>query len=365
MSRKKRIAVIGLKGLPAFGGAAAVGESIIGQLAETFDFTVYAVSSHTDLPSGELNGYRQIVFRKSRLKPLNTPLYFVKSLFHVLFSRYDCVHVHHASSGFIIPLLRLRYKVIVTFHGIFRKETPDPKFGGLVNGLIRFSQRLNLAFASRVISVSKPDTDYLDARYGYKVMYIPNGVFTRIGYEQLPAPEPYMVFAANRVYDIKGLHLVLQALHQLNSAKKLMVIGDLEHKAGYREQIAELAIGLNVEFTGLIKDKKQLFGCISQAELFLFPSLTEAMSMMLLEVASLHIPLIASDIPANRAVLSDEEALFFESGNVEALAAQLKKAFEQPEMLQQLALNALGKVNRYHQWPLIAERYEALFNELG
>ena len=45
--KKKKIAVIGLKGLPAFGGAATVGENIIEQLKDKYEFTVYSTSSHT------------------------------------------------------------------------------------------------------------------------------------------------------------------------------------------------------------------------------------------------------------------------------------------------------------------------------
>ena len=43
----KKIAVIGLKGLPAFGGAAAVGESLINKLKNEYNFTVLSTASHT------------------------------------------------------------------------------------------------------------------------------------------------------------------------------------------------------------------------------------------------------------------------------------------------------------------------------
>jgi len=59
-----KIAVIGLKGLPAYGGAAAVGENLINNLRGKYDFTVYSISSHTNLKTGKYNGYNQIVFKK-------------------------------------------------------------------------------------------------------------------------------------------------------------------------------------------------------------------------------------------------------------------------------------------------------------
>src|SRR6185312_3779723 len=60
---KKRIAVIGLKGLPPFGGAANVGDNIIAQLSKDYDFTIYATASHTH-HRGDYKGARQIVFKK-------------------------------------------------------------------------------------------------------------------------------------------------------------------------------------------------------------------------------------------------------------------------------------------------------------
>ena len=107
-SKKPRIAVIGLKGLPAFGGAATVGENIIEQLKDKYDFTVYAVSSHTDLKTGEYNGYKQIVFKKIPFKRLNTLYYYILSALHAVFlGKYDLVHLHHRDAAFIILSLKL------------------------------------------------------------------------------------------------------------------------------------------------------------------------------------------------------------------------------------------------------------------
>ena len=63
MSNEKiKVAVIGLKGLPAFGGAAAVGENIINQLKDKYEFFVYATSSHTAFKTGTYNEVHHIVF---------------------------------------------------------------------------------------------------------------------------------------------------------------------------------------------------------------------------------------------------------------------------------------------------------------
>ena len=69
-------------------------------------------------------------------------------------------------------------------------------------------------------------------------------------------------------------------------------------------------MALDVEYLGLIKEKEKLFNYIKYSKLFIFPSSYEAMSMMLLEAASLKVPTICSDISANKAIL-DEGGIIF------------------------------------------------------
>ena len=138
MQTKPKIAVIGLKGLPAFGGAAAVGESIMNCLRADFDFTVLSISSHTTQKSGEINGVSQIVFKNHGTGGLNTLLYYIKSLLYCLFKeRFHLIHLHHAESGFITPFLRLKNPVIVTFHGVHKEKSP--KFNSLQNKFFSWS----------------------------------------------------------------------------------------------------------------------------------------------------------------------------------------------------------------------------------
>ena len=115
---KKRIAIIGLKGLPPFGGAANVGDNIIEQLSKEYDFTVYATASHTH-HKGDYKGAHQIVFRKFPVRQLNVFYYYIASAVHAVFTRrYDAIHLHQMDGAFILLLLRLRYKVVATSHGL-------------------------------------------------------------------------------------------------------------------------------------------------------------------------------------------------------------------------------------------------------
>jgi glycosyltransferase involved in cell wall biosynthesis len=362
---KPRIAVIGLKGIPAFGGAATVGENLITELKPHYEFTVLSVSSHTDFSNTELDGVRQIVFPNYGNGAFNTLLYYINCLSHVMFNNYDLIHLHHAESGFITPFLRLRYKVIVTFHGIYNYT--DPKFSLVHNWFFRFSERLNILFASQVVSVSKPDKQYIKNKYGRDIDYIPNGI--SLNRELLNIldgkdEKDYWLFAAGRIYEIKGLHLLLKAVRSMGANVKIKVAGDIDQVEDYKDEILNLSYGLNVNFIGLIKQKHELMKLVCDAGLFVFPSLTEAMSMMLLEVVSMKTPVIASDIPSNRAIFSDDEMLFFRSNDVDDLAEKLKYAMTNKEKMKENAERAYEKLAAQYTWEGIASKYNKHYKRL-
>lgn len=362
---KKKIAVIGLKGLPAFGGAATVGENIIEQLKNKYDFTVLSVSSHTDKNFTLYQGIKQKVFRKFGKGGINTFIYYLKCLFYVLVHHYDLIHLHHAESGFITPFLKLKYKVIVTFHGVYRGN--DPKFSPSQNVFFRYSEKQNVQHANKVISVSKFDTEYIWEKYTRKIDIIPNGIVLQkenLIQNQAKTQEEYILFAAGRIYEIKGLHLLLKALLNDNPNCKLLVVGDMDQVPDYKNEILELTNKLNVEFLGLIKEKEVLFSYIKYAKFFIFPSLTEAMSMMLLEVVALKTPVIASNIRGNTDVFTDEEMLFFETNNDRDLAEKLAFAFANPKRMKDKAEKAYQKLVENYTWHTIAKQYDTIYKEL-
>ena len=356
---KPRIAVIGLKGLPAFGGAAVVGQHLIDNMRRDHDFTIYAVASHTD--QKQYGDIKQIVFPKFGTGALNTLLYYIQSMLHCLFiGKYDIVHLHHSESGFIVPFIKLRFPVVTTFHGIYRGT--DPKFGRAANWLFKYGTAQNLKHANVVTSVSEPDAIYCRKNYNSKVEYIPNGIDIM---KFAPPPESNRItFAAGRIYEIKGLHLLLQAMRGMDNPPPLTVIGDTEQVPAYTKEIMKLSKGLDVKFVGLIKEREVLFNMIAASKLFIFPSLTEAMSMMLLEVASLGTPIIASNIEANKAIFTDSEIQFFETENQLSLRENLEWAQKNQEAMEAKATNAFNRLVAEYTWDKICLQYSKVYSGL-
>lgn len=356
---KTRIAVIGLKGLPAFGGAATVGENIIEQLKPGYDFTVFSVASHTT-QAGDMGGYEQIVFKKFPFRKFNIFVYYLKSMLYCLFrGKYDMVHLHHSDGAFIIPFLRLRYRVICTSHA---QPQVNEKWPSWVKFFFKINESIMLFFASEVTAVSMPLTNIYKQKTSRPIHYIPNGISLsqEVGNADLPHSD-YLLFAAGRILPLKGLHVLLDALHKTRYQGKLLVIGDLDQLPDYKKQIESKVDGLDVSFIDIIKEKTALLNYVKRAKLFIFPSYSENMSIMLLETALVKTPVICSDIPANTAIFDEEEVFFFKTNNAEDLAEKINYALANMDKMHLKTENAFRKLGSTYNWESISRDYEGLY----
>ena len=365
-----RIAYLGIKGLPSKGGAERVVEAIVQRLAGQHELTVYCNSRYTP-PDAKVSGLRLIRIPTLPGKHLQPILYFVFSALHALFKGdYDLVHVHNVEACFVLPLLRLRYNVIATAHGSPIRAA-RAKWGPVARALMGLTELPYLFLSNCVTSVSLADADYFEHRYGRNVVYLPNGI------KELPVMSQemalrvlrgigveagrYILFAAGRIDPTKGCHLLLEAFRRLDLDMPLVVVGDLAQVPEYSQRLRRLADD-RVIFIGYIAAKEKLFSIVRNCRLFVFPSIVEAMSMMLLEVVSLRVPLICSDIPENMSVV-DRYALYFRSEDSKDLAEKMRWAIEHPDVMNNYTAEAEAWVKRNYSWDRIAESYEALYEE--
>lgn len=365
----KRIAVIGLKGLPATGGGARAGAAVIRRLSQRYRFTVFSMASHASQPE-PLPGVRQVIIPSPGGHRAKLAAYYARSAAAVRLNNdeYDLVHLHHGMSGYVLPFLKGRLPTVITFRGHGPGIARDGRFGPVSRRVLLFGERLAVRFADEIVTVAAPHVSYYEAITRKPVHWIPNGVDPGIFSANETAPHDgtgdYIVFAAARIIPIKGCHLLLEAMRVARIDTKLLVIGNAGTDPAYTAQLRELADGLDVEFTGLISEESRLYELIRNARVFVFPSVTEAMSNMLLEAVMCGPPLVCSDIEANRSILKQHEAVFFESGSVPDLADRLGWAVNHYSELRQETLRARQRLRRELSWDRIAQSYQRVYDAL-
>ena len=103
---------------------------------------------------------------------------------------------------------------------------------------------------------------------------------------------------------------------------------------------------------------------LKKAKLFIFPSIIEAMSNMLLEAVSVKTPIICSDILENKAVFDKNEILFFSSEDSDDLTEKIKWALQNPVNMKLRAEKAYKRLVKNYNWSDIASQYDDLYQKL-
>jgi glycosyltransferase involved in cell wall biosynthesis len=369
--KRIKIAYIGIKSLPPTAGVDAVVHKIVTRFDQSrFEPIIYVSKKQTPINT-QIPGVKLV-----RIPTLPGKYFYATSLYlfaaiHALFlGDYDLINMHSVETAFILPILRLRYKVVSTAHGLLSKEPDELSKWGRTKSLMRIPEYLFMRFSSARTSVSMPDKKYLEAQYQRPIEYLPIGIdelkpdlekSRRFLVEHGLEPGQYMIFTAGRVVPRKGAHFVLEALRGMDEKVPLLVLGDTSHVPEYTRQLQELVDERTI-FGGFISDKELLFGLVQLSQLFLFPTTYEAMAATLLEVAALKVPLIASDIPENREVLPDQ-ALYFRTGDVDDLREKLQWALAHPQKMKSLTDRAYQSVVENYRWPTVINRYEDLYEE--
>jgi glycosyltransferase involved in cell wall biosynthesis len=174
---------------------------------------------------------------------------------------------------------------------------------------------------------------------------------------------PYAVYSG-RLSAEKGLaHLLVAwktiAEEQPNARLTLVGAGGT-HRSVERELKAVVSVDSllrkTVIFTGWVADVGRY---LRQADVYVFPSLEEGMSNALLEACAWRRVVVASDIPANRAVLGDDFPLLFKTGDTESLVAVLRRAFTD-ESVRSEALRQVERKTAESSREAVARRLEEL-----
>lgn len=140
----------------------------------------------------------------------------------------------------------------------------------------------------------------------------------------------------------KGQLVLLKAISRLKNAGhdismlQVIVLGrEGEYTPGLLEFVKSDQLESVVTFAGFRNDVDRY---LAAADVFVFPSYFEGLGGALIEGLAAHLPVICSDLPVLREVMGDDNAaLFFETGNDEALAAALLKIHSDSALRTKLA----------------------------
>ena len=371
-----KIAVLGSKSLPAFAGADRVAENIVQHLPadDGNRYHVYVVRTPAQprafdfAPNVRVIPIPALAGKHSKA----TTFFFLSALHCALALRPDLAHAHDSAFGpfaWILRVLRPRMPILGTFHG---NPYERAKWSRFAKAFLRFSEAAFVRGCHALTTVARAKVAEVQARVKTPIEFIPNGVDpdpaiprTGLAEQHGLVPGQYLLFAAGRMDPTKGLHHLLDAYDRVRPGLPLLVVGGFEgHDRDYSDQLlARCRATEHVVLIPRLLTQPELFELVAGAKLFVFPSEIEAMSMMLLEVVSCGVPVLASDIAENVEVVGADYPWLFRNADAAHLAAQLARFLESGPGPEIAALRA--RCARDFNWTAIAGRYLALYRRLA
>ena len=174
----------------------------------------------------------------------------------------------------------------------------------------------------------------------------------------------YFFFMGRLVQDKNPDYLIKAFKKIKNKGYKLVISGSNDVMPTYVDSLKQLAGDCkDIVFTGAVygKDKARL---LRDAYCFCLPSTIEGLSIVMIEAASYRLPIIASDIEANREFLKDD-AVYVRPENVDDLINALEFVQNNSEQLRYFKEENFKKVINSFTWDKVALKYVEYLKSIG
>ncbi len=227
----------------------------------------------------------------------------IPTLRHIAAFKPDLIHAHFAVPTGALALAcsgLSRCPYVITAHlgdvpGAIPEQT-DALFRWL-NPLIRPIWN----GAANVVAVSHFVGELAANAYGRKAVIIPNGISLRsrpvIPNSMNRPPRLIFVGRLNQQKNLLFLPPVLAKIRDLEW--EFDIVGDGTERKGLEKAFAEFGLSSRVHFHGWV-DRNAVEQKLTEAEIFILPSLVEGLSVAVLEALKYGLLLIGSDIPSLR-----------------------------------------------------------------
>jgi len=246
------------------------------------------------------------------------PIPIIKLIYLLRKMKPDIIHSHMVHANILIRLIRPflpKPKLICTAHSI--DETSGKKFGILRELIYRITD----ALCDMTTQVSQAGYE----RYVYKklakinkIMYIPNGIDTNVFKpdihlrqvlrSEMGLGNKFVWVAVGRLEPPKDYFNMINAFSNVVKQFEhtiLFIIGDGTLKDSILEEIDKLKLNKYVRLLGIRKDVMRL---LNIADGFVLSSSREGLPLVLLEAASIGVPMVVTDVGGNKEIVHESKS---------------------------------------------------------
>ncbi|MDQ3895091.1 MAG: glycosyltransferase family 4 protein [Actinomycetota bacterium] len=267
--------------------------------------------------------------------------------------RFDVLHLHEPMAPVInvAALALAQTPVVATWHA--SGQLGWMKVGMPLWGLLMERIDYRIAVSEQARRSVQP---WLPSDYEI----IPNGVL--IPEEADPGGRRDRIVFAGRHEARKGLHILLRAWPEIRrrTGARLRLIGS--DPLAVRLRIARLGVDDDgIDVLGFLR-QEELTAELLAAKLLVAPSLgAESFGMVLTRAFACATPVIASDIPGYREVMTPETSVSVPPGDPVALADTVAALLGDEQRRRELGVEARRLAQERYSWDAIAERLAQIY----
>jgi glycosyltransferase involved in cell wall biosynthesis len=281
--------------------------------------------------------------------------------------------VVHAESHLFLPTFqaikkakKMNLACLVTVHGLYAER-------GKALNFIQFAYLRTMGLfifkrTDRVICLTQSEANEV-IKYGCaaeKVRVIPNAIDIERFAPGIEREGKLIVWVGRFVIE-KGLEYLVKAAEKI--AKKMnntnfLLIGYGPLKGKIEQLIHERGLSNTIRIIGPLS-RNQIASILGKATLFAFPSLREGLPLSVLEAMACGTPVVGSDIPGVRSIITNgQNGLLVSPRNPEALANAIWILLEDESLRKRLGQNARRTVEEKYNWNTVLSMLEEVYREI-
>ena len=283
--------------------------------------------------------------------------------------RIDIIHTHTTDAFFeaaACTLLLPRVKLVHTFH-----------FGNYphITSRRKWMERIGSRFADCLVAVGNVQREQLRATYGFRkrpVLCVWNGVAGaakqdgRAFRKAIGAENHVLIGVTSTMIEQKGLFDFLKVARRFRDEGdrvRFVVVGEGHLREQLNVARRELGLEDTVVFSGWMPNASEI--AVPAFDVFFQPSLWEAMSIALLEAMAAGKPVVATRVGEAPYIVADgQDGLLVDPGDIDGMAAALRRLVEDPGLRSRLGNAASEKATRQFTVQRMTRAYEEIYLSL-
>jgi glycosyltransferase involved in cell wall biosynthesis len=173
------------------------------------------------------------------------------------------------------------------------------------------------------------------------------------------------ILCVSRLIERKGIGYLIDAMSRIgDTGFELDIVGTGIEEEALKTRTRELALEDRIRFHGF-QPKKILSRSYHQADVLVLPSLSESLSMALLEGMGCGLPVVASNVGGIPDVVRDgENGILVEPGDSKALADALIYLKRNPSLREEMGGRNARHIRKNFSWEHVVDRYEEAYGEI-